>query len=284
MPAPSAPLPAPPHLAVPEPTISLHIAGEGRTVWLKVDEYVAGVVGGEIENSWPLEAIKAQSILARTFVMEKLESGTRSRYGTDASTDVSDFQAYQPSAINGSIRAAVASTRGKALTYNGQLIQAFFHSCSGGRTATALEGLNFKRAPTPYLRPVTDGPCSAEKEETWTRSFSAGEVGGAAGTGPCTGISITGRGPSGRAVTFLINGREVNAVDLRTRLGPNRMKSTLITGLDLRGGRVYMSGRGWGHGVGMSQWGAHDRAQAGQTAEQIVSYYYLGTRIEQLWK
>jgi len=272
----------PRHPKLTEPTISVYIVASGRTVWLKLEDYITGVVAGEVVNTWPAEALKAQAVVARTFIMQKLEAKDRSKYGTNASTDTTEYQAYRPSAINSAIRSAVRSSRGMILTYNAKPVYAFFHSCSGGMTATALEGLNFKQAPTPYLRPVADGPCSTPND-TWKATFTASEVGRAAGTGPCRAVTITSRGPSGRAVMFSVNGKEVRAIDLRLRLGPNRMKSTLITGLSMSGGRVVMSGNGWGHGVGMSQWGAHDRALAGSTYEQIVKLYYPGTQIEKIW-
>lgn len=273
----------PRHPRLAEPTISLYVVESGRTVWLKLEDYITGVVAGEVINTWPPDALKAQAVVARTFILQKLEAKERSRYGTNASTDTTEYQAYRPSAINTAVRAAVNSTRGAILTYNAKPIYAFFHSCSGGITATALEGLGLANAPTPYLRPVADGPCSAPGEETWRASFTASEVGGAAGTGLCRSISIASQGPSGRTIMFSINGKAVKAVDLRLRLGPNRMRSTLVTGVALSGGRVYMSGKGWGHGVGMSQWGAHDRAAAGNTYGQILTYYFPGTRVEKVW-
>jgi stage II sporulation protein D len=272
----------PRHPKLNEPTISVYVVSSGRTVWLKLEDYITGVVAGEVVNTWPAEALKAQAVVARTFIMQKLLAKARSRYGTHASTDTTEYQAYRPAAVNAAVRAAVRSTRGMILTYNAKPIYAFFHSCSGGMTATALEGLNFKQGPTPYLRPVADGPCSAPNDK-WRASFSAYEVGRAAGTRACRTISIVSWGPSGRAVMFSVNGKAVMATDLRSRLGPNRMKSTLVTSVALVGRRVRMTGNGWGHGVGMSQWGAHDRALAGSTYEQIVRLYYPGTQLEKIW-
>jgi len=280
--------PAPPvklHGPVPEPTISLYRVETGGKVWLKMEDYVAGVVAGEIDPTWPREALVAQAIVARTFAMQQYESGFKSRYGTDASSDITEFQAYKPDLINDNVRAAVHATRGQVLTYDGKIIRAYFHSCSGGITATAPEGMDFTAEPTPYLQPVRDGPCSDPREENWSASFSVAEIAGAAGVSGFSAISIGERGPSGRAVTILLDSVPVKAVKLRAALDPTyRFRSTLITDLRISGDRVYIAGKGWGHGVGLSQWGAHDRALAGQTAAQIVTYYYPGARIEQLWK
>lgn len=280
------PAPVKLHGPVPEPTISLYRVETGGKEWLKLDDYVAGVVAGEIDPTWPREALAAQAIVARSFTMEKLESGVKSKYGTDASSDITEFEAYKPELINDNIRSAVAATRGMVLTYDGKIIQAFFHSCSGGITATAAEGMAAPDKPMPYLQPVRDGPAADPKEEYWSASFSVSEIAGVAGTGGFGSISIGQKGPSGRAITILLDGKPVKAVDLRAALDPtSRFRSTLITSISpVSNGRVTMAGRGWGHGMGMSQWGAHDRALTGATAAQIVTYYYTGAHLEQLWK
>lgn len=280
---PTPPAPLRQHGPVPQPTISLRIVGTGRTVRLSIEEYVTGVVAGEVPNNWPRAVLEAQAILARTFIMRQIEDGVRSRYGTDASTDVTEFQAYRPRAINAAIRQAVRATRGQVLTYNGKMAHAFFHSCSGGTTATALEGLGITRVATPYLTAVTDGPCDSPYDY-WRASFTAREVARAAGVPGFNQISIASHGPSGRAVTILVGSRHVQAIALRRALGPNRMKSTLLTSISLRGGRVHMTGRGWGHGVGMSQWGARMRALQGQNSAQILRLYYPGTILERIWQ
>lgn len=273
------------HGPVPEPTISLYRTDTGTKEYLKVDDYIAGVVAGEIEPTWPREALAAQAIVARTFTMQKYESGFKTKYGTHASTDITEFQAYKPSLINDNIRAAVAETRGMVLTYEGKIVQAFFHSSSGGITATAPEGLGFTQEPTPYLQPVKDSPSQDPKEENWSGTFSVSEVARAAGMSGFSKISIGEKGPSGRAVTILLDDKPVKAIELRAALDPtHRFRSTLITDVRLEGGRVYFAGKGWGHGVGMSQQGARNRALAGQTAAEIVQYYYPGARVEQLWK
>lgn len=280
------PVPVKLHGPVPEPTISIYRTDTGATEWLKVDDYIAGVIAGEIEPTWPREALGAQAIVARTFLMQKIENGEKSKYGTMASTDITEFDAYKPALINDNIRAAVAATRGVVLTYDGKIVRGFFHSNSGGMTATAAEGMSTPGEPLPYLQPMRDGPAGDPKEQHWSHSFSVGEIAGAAGVSGFSTISIGQVGPSGRAITILLDGKPVKAVDLRAALDPtNSFRSTLIDSISpVSNGRVTISGRGWGHGMGMSQWGAHDRALAGQTAAQIATYYFPGTRVEQLWK
>lgn len=271
-----------------EPTISLYVAQTGQTKRIKMEEYIAGVVAGEVQTDWPREVLAAQAVLARTFTMQKMSQG-KTRHGTDASTDVKEFQAYAPEKINDAVRAAVQMTRGKVITYNGRYIRAYFHSCSGGLTATAQEGLDFREEPTPYLKVVKDPPCEAPEQQSWTATFSKAEVLAAArklgaNLSSLGSISIAGRGPSGRATRLALDGTTVSAPGFRVAIGPDRMKSTLLESLRLEGGRVVMRGKGWGHGVGMSQYGALARARQGWDHERIIHYYFKGVRIERLWR
>ena len=96
-------------------------------------------------------------------------------------------------------------------------------------------------------------------------------------------MQIGQRGESGRAVTLEIDGQSVNASDLRLALGSTKMRSTLLTSLKMQNGKVHMAGKGYGHGVGMSQWGAYGMAQDGKTAEQIVKHYFQKVEITQAW-
>mgnify|MGYP001069097511 FL=1 len=96
-------------------------------------------------------------------------------------------------------------------------------------------------------------------------------------------LTIEERGDSGRAVRLGLNGQTVDASDLRIALGSTKMRSTLITSLRAQEGKLVMAGTGYGHGVGMSQWGAYGMAQAGSTAEEIVTYYFKDVSIEKLW-
>lgn len=276
--------PAPPKARMSqEPMLTLRLVDSGETKKLLLEDYVAGAVAAQMRNDWPAEALKAQAIVARTFVVQKLLAGEKSRFGTDLSTDPAESQLYQPSAVSSAVSSAVRQTRGLVLTYGGNPILAFFHPCSGGKTATAAEGLGVSMAPTPYLTVVTDPPCGAPELDNWQASFAVPDVAEALGIGPFTTASIISRGPSGRAWTVLLGDQSVAAVGLRNLLGPDKMKSTLLTGFAVSGGQLRISGKGSGHGVGMSQWGARARAAAGETARQILATYYQGTLVERFW-
>ena len=91
------------------------------------------------------------------------------------------------------------------------------------------------------------------------------------------------RGESGRAKTLKINGSEVSAPSFRINIGANRLKSTLIREITVDGDEVSFAGSGFGHGVGMSQWGAYGLAEQGKSAEQIVEYYFNGVGLAKMW-
>lgn len=154
-----------------EPIVTFYGVKTRQRKRLPMEEYVAGVVASEMKKEWPVEALAAQAIIARTFTLKEMEEGG-SRYGTEVSTDVTEFQAYAPQTVTDHVRRAVRRTRGLVVTAGGRLIRAYFHSCSGGVTATAAEELEFTREPTPYVRVVRDPPCADPSVQRWEARFS----------------------------------------------------------------------------------------------------------------
>lgn len=270
-----------------EPTISVYMNDTKETKKMPLEVYLEGVVAAEMEPTWPENALQAQAIVARTFTLRKINDGGVPSRGTDASTDPKEFQAYNASRVNDRVKAAVAATRGQVITYGGSPINAWFHASSGGITASAREGLGYKKESTPYVIPVTD--VRAEPPHPWHKTFSNSAVSQAAAAvgvnvGYVTSIRIGRKGPSGRAETLVINGREVPAPSFRIAIGDKAMQSTLLDSVGMSGDTIVMKGRGFGHGVGMSQWGAWMMAQQGKSAADIVSYYYRGIRIQGLYE
>lgn len=270
-----------------EPTISVYFHETGEIKSMPLETYLVGVVAAEMDPNWPLAALEAQAIVARTFTLKKLQEGPLEGRNAQASTNPKEFQAYEATRVNDRVKQAVSNTRGKIITYQGEPIRAWFHSSSGGKTASAAEGLNFTKESTPYIQPVTD--VQQEPSHQWSAKFSAEEVIEAARAvgvelGELTSISIGRRGASGRAETLSINGKEVPAPQFRLAIGDQKMRSTLIDALHLEGNTVYMNGRGFGHGVGMSQWGAWLLAQRGKSAQDIVTYYFKGVQIQDSWQ
>ncbi|MDI6893925.1 MAG: SpoIID/LytB domain-containing protein [Bacillota bacterium] len=270
-----------------EPAVTIYWHGTGERGTLPMEEYVAGVVAAEMDPRWPVEALAAQAVIARTFAVERLaRGGVRRAHGTDVCDDPGHFQAYDPEAITPGVRRAVARTRGLVLTYGGEVAQAFYHAHSGGYTATPGEGVDFRGA-APYLQARPD-PYSGDAMR-WKAWVTPAEVRAAARRmgvklGRVLPAEVTARGPSGRAVTFRFGGKEVPAARFRLELdGGMRIRSTLIDGMEVSGGRLVITGRGFGHGVGLSQFGAMRMAQSGHDFRAILAFYYPGTVLERRW-
>lgn len=257
---------------------------------LEIETYIMGVVAGEMKNDWPLEALKAQAILARTFVLKFCED-KESRYdGADISTDIEEAQAYSRENINDNVKRAIEETQGLVMSDDGEYPYAWFHAHSGGMTELPSVALDFKGGDPDYLKPVSSGENEAAPESvrSWTAVFSKGEVIKAANDAGLNierldSIETAEEGKSGRAAILEINGQNVSAPTFRIQIGANELKSTLIESIDIQGDEVIFKGRGYGHGVGMSQWGAYAMAKAGKSAAEIVSYYFPNVDIVKLW-
>ena len=258
---------------------------------LSVEDYLPAVLAGEMAGDWPLEALKAQAILARTFVMQFVTQKTSMYEGADISTDIKEAQAYDASGVNARIREAVSQTRGLVLNAGGELPYAWFHAHSGGLTARAKEGLDYEKAEPSYTQCVKGMENDEAPPEAahWEAVFTPEEVLAAAkeagaSVKELTGIEIGQRGESGRATTLLVSGKEVSAPVFRLAIGSTKMRSCLIESLRVEDGKVVIAGKGYGHGVGMSQWGAYAMAQDGKSAEEIVLHYFTGVTIDKAWE
>jgi stage II sporulation protein D len=258
---------------------------------MDIESYVQGVLAGEMRADWPMEALKAQAILARTFVL-KFISEKESKYkGADISTDITEAQAYDEASINDRIIKAVDETRGQVLSYNGEFPYSWFHAHAGGQTELATKALDFKAPDPGYIESVQspDSDRAPDAVKNWTATFTAEEVGAAAEkagakTGAVKTIEIGEKGGSGRAVTLKINGNDVSAPALRLALDSMKLKSTLLKDVKVADGKVTFTGSGYGHGVGMSQWGAYGMAEQGAKAKDIVMHYFKNVSIVQLWQ
>lgn len=265
----------------------------------ELENYVEGVLAGEMKNDWPLEALKAQAILARTFVLKFVQEKESQYQGADISTDIEEAQAYDASAVNERIQQAVEETRGLVLSCEGELPYAWFHAHSGGMTEYARAGLGWEKDEPAYTQPSrgTEPEQLSDAKENqqlqaaaeWKVDFTFAEWTAACQkqgvqVEPHAGsqLQISQRGESGRAVTLEIDGQSVNAADLRLALGSTKMRSTLLTSLKIENGKVHMAGKGYGHGVGMSQWGAYGMAQEDKSAEQIIKHYFQKVEIAQI--
>ncbi len=272
-----------------EPTLTLFDHETEEKKEIKMEEYIAGVVAAEMDPNWPVEALAAQAVIARTFTLGELQrkGGVRDLHQTDVCTSPEHFQAYDASRVNERVKRAVEMTRGKVITYRGNLVRAWFHSHSGGITSVPEEGLGLGDVDAPYLKVMRD--IDLPHEARWTASFTREEIIEAASE---VGVSLQDvksvrlgeKGPSGRIRTLIIDGKSIPAPEFRVAIGSKKMRSTLVEEVRIEGGAVIMKGRGFGHGVGMPQWSAKTMAEQGKSPEDIIKFYYKGVAIEDRWK
>ncbi|MBP2629300.1 MAG: SpoIID/LytB domain protein [Firmicutes bacterium] len=273
----------------PDILVFMHETKEKKT--MKMEEYIAGVVAGEMKADWPVEALAAQAILARTFTVQAIEEkgGVPAR-GTQASTDIKEFQAYNGKAVSENVRKAIEMTRGMVITYQGKPIHAWFHASAGGITASAKEGLNFKDAEPAYIQSVQSPDDLAPADvQNWTASFTKKQVMAVLTKMGKTAASIDSveigqKGSSGRATTMIINKNiEVSGPEMRVGLDSTKLKSMLLDKVEVSGDNIIFTGKGYGHGVGMSQWGANKMATMGSKPEDIIEQYFKDVIIEKRW-
>ncbi|MEP0886338.1 SpoIID/LytB domain-containing protein, partial [Trichocoleus sp. ST-U3] len=174
---------------------------------------------------------------------------------------------------------AVNATAGQVMTYGGKVILAAFHSSSGGHTENVED---IWTQPLPYLRGVADYDMGAPVFQ-WTKSFSRGEMSRLiSGVGNVVSMTPERRTPQGRVITMKVQGdrgtKRVSGNDLRSALG---LRSTLFA-VSSTGSGFQIDGRGYGHGLGLSQWGAHNLAAQGTNYQQILGHYYQSATLAQL--
>lgn len=276
-----------------EPNLKVFIKDENRVQEMKMEEYIKSVVAGEIKNDWPPEAIKAQAIIARTFVLDFIDEKGQSKFGkAHISTDIEEAQAWNPQAVNDRIKKAVDETRGLVMVHQGKFVKGWFHSNAAGKTATPKEGLNYKKGDPPYIKSVEspdDSPKIPSDESNWVYKTSKAKIIEALGSmgkpvKDFSKVSIAEKGPSGRATVLAFDDTRVSAPDFRVALSSTELKSTMLDAVEMQGDQVVFKGRGYGHGVGMSQWGAYKMAEEGKKAEEILSHYFQGIEIVNMWK
>ena len=257
--------------------------GEGLAVVNDVpfEEYLVGVLRAESSEKWPLEALRAQAIAARTYAAYHRLLSAAKPYHIVASTAHQQYFGRVPA--TSPIWGAVRETAGQVLKWEGDVFPAFYHTESGGYTEdprTVFAARNM-----PGLKPVRCEFSAGSPHYYWSLDVRLAELSETlrrhdVSVGNVTSIDVTERTPSLRAATVTVHGARGSARllgnDFRRMIGYDRFKSTLFA-VAIDGDWARFSGRGYGHGVGMCQWGAKGMAEAGYTARQILEFYYPGT-------
>ena len=264
------------HLSAQE--IWIKLLRHGVVNQIELEEYVRGVLAGEISSSWPLEALKAMAVCARTFAANKIMTNFNNYYHL---TDEVGDQVYRTGFWqNESFTRAVTETRGEVLTYAENLAQVHYCASSGGCTASSASvwGRDF-----PYLQALVDPYSTEDPYNSWTLLLSSAELLKALGlSGTLKNVEVLSRDESNRVQDLKISLQnkdyKTTGNKLREALGNNKLRSTFFE-VRLENGKVIFTGSGWGHGVGLSQWGAKKMAEQGYTYDQILKFYFPGTTI-----
>lgn len=246
---------------------------------LGLDDYVRAVVGEEMSSRWPIEALKAQAVIARTYALYRKSKSASLLYDLSATVDsqmfTGDARDKQGPAT------AARDTEGEVLTYGGEVVETLYHSACGGETEGAKDVWD---RDYPYL---TSRDCPCEKESPyakWEKPFTSKEVEKAltAGGYSAPGISrirILDRSVTERVKMVKVHtasgGINIRGIDFRRLLGYSRLPSTAFE-VRKEGQKFIFSGKGSGHGVGLCQWGAKVMADEGKGYREILEHYYPG--------
>jgi len=243
------------------------------TLAMTLEEYVTAVLQGESANFKSDEALKAMAVAARTYAVR---FGSRHRIEGFDFCDTTHCQDLRLGNESSRVRAAVATTEGELLWFEGRPAATYYHRSCGGEIedSNALEP-NLR---VPYLRQRRDDYCLRTPEE-WHANISKADLRRALGQ-PVRTITVAARSNSGRVQRLLLNNQPISATDFRfaigRTLGWDNLRSDLYQLEDLGDG-VSFRGRGQGHGVGLCQAGADNMGEQGHSYREILAFYYPGT-------
>ncbi len=250
---------------------------------IPLEEYLYGVLYNEVSHRWPIEAIKAQAIAARTFALHQARQNRLQGY--DLTNDIYSQVYSGATSERWSTTRAVKLTAGQLLTYQGDIFPAYYHATCGGRTEDASNLWQIDLTPlkgvecafckdSPHYKWVKTTPLSDVQKRLNDNGYKAGKI---------KSVVILSRNKSGRAEKIEIKDDAdvsciLTAKEFRQIMGPNDVRSTAFEP-SIKNDKLVLSGIGWGHGAGMCQWGAKGMAERGKKDDEILKIYYPGTEI-----
>lgn len=262
--------------------------GDGLTLVneLPLEDYLAGAVKAEAGDKMPLEMLKAQAIVARTYAAYHRRLNAEKAYHLVASTLNQQYVGRVPA--DSVVWTAVRETAGQVLLWQGELFPAFYHTDSGGYTEDPR--VVFAASNMPALKPVrvefpSESPHQRWRLELPLAELSAALLRGGISIGRVVALDVLERSVSLRVARIAVRGTAgtvtLRGNDLRRLVGYDTLKSTLFA-VAVVGPMARFVGRGYGHGVGLDQWSAKTMADQGYTAQRIVLYYYPGATLSTL--
>jgi stage II sporulation protein D len=271
----------------PHHTIRIGIAGTNGAITkvkrLDVEKYLLGVLPQEMAPEWPIEALKAQAVVARTYAYSQL--GRFGGQGFDLTSDTRSQVYKKPAAPAPLVRRAVTETAGEVLGWRGKLLGIYYHACCGGHTTSPNSAWGYTKPAPPPLRGVADRYCRHSPYAHWSSYVSAKDLLASLGHKRLLGatlrsFSIAAKDRAGYALWFKarIGGRTLRFAAYRVRqaLG-NALPSLRIMKIRRSKAGYEFFGEGLGHGVGLCQWGARGMADRGYRYEAILKHYFPGS-------
>lgn len=252
-----------------------------------LEDYVVGVVAGEMPVSFDIEALKAQAVASRSYVLRKINDNRDGSYDVVDTTsnqvylDLDDLMnSWQDNYINylNKVREAVNATAGEYLEYNGEVANTMFFSTSNGYTEDCAVVFS---SDVPYLRSVeSNWDSSVNSNFNYVKEVSLKDFYNVLGLSfnNKLNIVILERSSSNRIISLKINGVKFSGRDIYNKL---KIRSTDFN-ITQSGDKVIIKTKGFGHGVGMSQYGAYGMAKEGYNYKEILSHYYVGTKINKV--
>lgn len=248
-----------------------------------LEDYLYGVLYNEVSHRWPIESIKAQAITARTFALYQARQNRLQDY--DLTNDIYSQVYSGATSERWATTRAAKLTAGKVLTYKGDIFPTYYHATCGGHTEDAS---NLWNVDLPCLKGVECGYCKESPHYRWTKAIMLKDLekklnDNGYKLGKIKNVNIVSKNNSGRLDKIELKDETdvsciLTAKDFRQMMGPNEIRSTNFEP-SISGDKLALKGIGWGHGVGMCQWGAKGQADKGKKCEEILEFYYPGAEI-----
>lgn len=269
---------------------SLDILKDGDVLYavnrVKIEDYLYGVLHNEVAAWWPMDALKAQAVAARTYALYEIQGSASRSYDLKSSTSSQVYGGSNRERYR--TNKAVDLTRGQVLTWQEKVFPAYFHATCAGKTAAAQE--LWKINIPPLAGGVECGYCRISPHYSWQAKVPLSlieEKLNAAGQplGQIIKMEVVTATPSGRVGSVKITGTQaefvIAAKDLRVWVGGDKIRSTRFT-LRSEEDMAYFDGKGWGHGVGLCQWGTLGQSLLGHGYQDILKFYYPGAVLQKL--
>lgn len=262
--------------------VYVNVRRNGSVVRLELEEYVVGVVGAEMPASFNIESLKAQAVIARTYALKANSRGTvlsdnESSQSYKSNEELKSLWGGSYNTYYNKVKGAVDSTKGMYLTYNGNYIEAVYHSTSNGRTedSSNVWGNSF-----PYLVSVDSPYDNGNPSYLKSVSFSYSDISKMLGViiTSDTNFIVNGKTSGNRVTSISVGEVTLTGIDFRNKLGLRSADFDVVKNDE----GVVITTRGYGHGVGMSQYGANGMAKAGSSYRDILFHYYPGVSLKSL--